>query len=65
MKSNKIVLWNKRTYYDQRERDHDTSQQLIGYGVLFEGVSDGLVITEETPFERGVSWGKDEKRKSN
>ncbi|TNN59107.1 hypothetical protein EYF80_030641 [Liparis tanakae] len=39
------------SYHDQCEGDHDSAQQLVGYGVLFEGVSDGLIVTEETPFE--------------
>lgn len=53
------------TYYNQCEGDHDSSQQLVGYGVLFERVPDGLIVTEETPFERAVFRGKDKKWKPN
>ena len=53
------------TYHDEREGDHDPSQQLVGDGVLFERVPDGLIVTEEAPFERVVLWGQDEKGKSN
>lgn len=53
------------TYHDQCEGDHDSSQQLVGYGVLFEGVSDGLIITEKTSFEWVVLRCEDKKRKSN
>lgn len=52
-------------YHDECEGDHDSSQQLVGNGVLLEGVSDGLVVTEETPFERVVLRGEDEKWKSD
>lgn len=45
------------TYHYQCKGDHDSSQELVGYGVLFEGVSDGLIVTEETPFERAVLRG--------
>lgn len=50
------------TYHNHCERDHDSSQQLVGYGVLFEGVSNRLIVTEETPFERVVLRGEDKKR---
>lgn len=53
------------THHDQSEGDHDSSQQLVRYGVLFERVPDGLIVAEETPFERVVLRGKDEKWKSN
>jgi len=53
------------SYHDQCEGDHDSAQQLVGYGVLFEGVSDGLIVTEETPLEGVVLRGEDEKWKSN
>lgn len=53
------------TNHDQCEGDHDSSQQLVGYGVLLEGVSDGLIVTEETPFERVVLRGKDKEWKSD
>lgn len=49
------------TCHYQRKGDHDSTQELVGYGVLFEGVSDGLIVTEETPFERAVLRGQDEK----
>lgn len=56
---------DEMTYHDQCEWDHDSSQQLVGYGVLFEGVSDGLIITEKTSLEWVVLRSEDKKRKSN
>lgn len=53
------------THHNQREGDHDSSQQLVGYGVLFEWIPDGLIVTEETPFERVVLRGEDKKWKSD
>lgn len=53
------------TYHNQCEGDHDSSQQLVGDGVLLEGIPDGLIVTEETPFEGGVLRGEDEKWKSD
>lgn len=54
-----------RTYDNQCEGDHDPSQQLVGYGVISQGVSDGLVVTEETTFKRLVLRSEDEKWKTD
>lgn len=51
--------------HNKCEGDHDSSQQLVGYGVIFERVTDCFVITEETPFERAVTRGEDEEWQSN
>lgn len=48
-------------YHNEREGDHDSSQELVGYGVFFQGVSDGVIVAEEAPFEGAVSRGEDEK----
>lgn len=53
------------TYHDQGEGYHDPPQQLVGDGVLPEGIPDGLIVTEETPFEGGMLRCEDEKRESN
>lgn len=67
--NNQLVLKQARididieafTYHDQRGGDHDSAQQLVGYGVLFERVSDGLIAAEEAPFERVVLRREDKK----
>lgn len=61
----KIVKFLPCTYYDQGEGYHDPPQQLVGDGVLPEGIPDGLIVTEETPFEGGMLRCEDEKRESN
>lgn len=53
------------TNHNQSEGDHDSTQQLVGDGVLLERIPDGLIVTEEAPFEGGVLWREDEERKSN
>lgn len=63
--SGKKMLFLLRTYHNQSEWDHDSSQQLVGDGVLLERIPDGLIVAEETPFEGGVLRCEDKKRKSN
>lgn len=53
------------SYYYKSEGNHDSSKQLVGYGVVFIGVPDGLIVAVETPLEGVVFRGKNEKWKSN
>lgn len=53
------------TYHNKCEGNHDSSQQLVGYGVLFQWVSYGLIITEETSFKWVMLRGEDKKRESH
>lgn len=47
------------------EGNHDSSKQLVGYGVVFVWVPDGLIVAVETPLEGVVFRGKNEKWKPN
>ena len=49
------------SHHDERERDHDAAQELVGDGVILERISDGLVAAEEASFEGVVLRGEDGK----
>lgn len=53
------------TCHNQGEWDHDSAQQLVGYGIVLERVSDGIIVAEETPFKGVMLRGEDEEGKSN
>lgn len=54
-----------RAYSNEREGDHHAPKELVGNGVLFEGVADGLVIAEEASFEGVVLRSQDDEGESH